>query len=214
MCEYGLCSKNCICYSRKLADLPININMEWILSSNYCNLEDLRKYPYGNQIKFVTTALFTCFKWLSWYPEALCSISNTIVNVAFGKSFKHVKRMFHLAMGMPYALVWFCKVKLILKYEYVISSHIVCIACFINLTNNKRIADILELQKKRALFSFVWLRIQLNFAWKLFLMLTSSAFEKSTKTSLDILIPFCSEMSLTWNIKMLSKETGLPSQIF
>lgn len=153
LCEYSLCSKNCICYSSKLADLPININMEWILSSNNCNLEDLRKYSYGYQIKFVTTALFTCLEWLSWYPEALCSISNTIVNVAFGKSFKHVKRMFHLAMGMPYALVWFCKSEIDFKIWICnfITYYIVCIVCFINLTNNKRIAGILELKKKRSL---------------------------------------------------------------
>lgn len=53
----------------------------------------------------------------------MCSVSSTIINVAFSKSFKHVQRMFHLAVRMPYALIlpqWdFAKVHLLLKYEYV-----------------------------------------------------------------------------------------------
>lgn len=70
-------------------------------------------------VKFVTIALFTCLEWLSWEPEALCSISNTIIKVAFGKSFKHGKSRFHLAVGSHMPSCNFAKVKLILKYEYV-----------------------------------------------------------------------------------------------
>lgn len=51
----------------------------------------------------------------------------TIISVAFRKSFKHVKRMFPLAVGMPYALILpqcdFAKVKVILKYQYVKQVH-------------------------------------------------------------------------------------------
>lgn len=47
-----------------------------------------------------------------------------------------------------------------------------------------------NLKKKKDLFSFIGFRIQLNFALKLFLLLTSSAFKKSAKISLDIYILF------------------------
>lgn len=101
-CEYGLCSKKCIQHGGWPA---YNMRIEWIWASNYCYLEDLRKYLYGNQIKFLTMALFTFLEWLPWKSEALCSVSSTIINVTFGKPFKHAKRMFRLAVGMPYALM-------------------------------------------------------------------------------------------------------------
>lgn len=72
--------------------------------------------------------------------------------------------------------------------------------------------DILE-RKKTNLFCFLWSRNQFNFALKLFLELISKAFKNQPRYLWAFRFLLCSKMSLAWNIKMLSKETGLPSQI-